>query len=82
MATDMSGQAAGALTASSMAATNTVSTSNSMTAPGSASESTRGEQAGDPALDESGHARTVLVHGEDGGQAASVAWENVSPGPR
>ena len=79
MAEDLSHTVPG-LTPSSQAATNTTSTNAAMTAPGTASESTAHEQAGDPLTSEHGAARTdgrQLAHGEPDGHAAG-AWVNVS----
>jgi hypothetical protein len=78
MATDLSHLSPG-LTPESQAATNTVSSNAAMTAPGTVSESTKGEQAGDPmaSINDADHpGRTHLVHGETRG--GEPGWDDVS----
>jgi hypothetical protein len=78
MAEDLSDRADGSLTAGSMAATNMISDpSAAMTAPGSASESTRGVQAGAPELAADPTDARQTVHGAPGGDAPG-RWEDVS----
>jgi hypothetical protein len=60
---DLSALAAGSLAASSQAATNTVSVNHAMTAPGTVSESTAAEDAGDPHVETPEYDGRHLVSG-------------------
>jgi hypothetical protein len=78
---DLSNLAAGSLNAESMAATNTVSTNTAMTAPGSASETTRDVDPGSPALDMAPYTPDAgRIHGDDPAPDAS-RWTDVSGRP-
>lgn len=81
--TDLSNLAEHSLNASSQAATNTVSTSTAMTAPGSQSESTASETVGDPALHATPYNGRQLEHGDGPshlGDGAVRTWNAIRRG--